>query len=205
MAYRELSEEGIKNLSFIQVGDRFDVKRYTFEIGERVEDDTHLLINLTTTGKGKCHLNEVLDRVKLGVYTKFRRVYVRDLNPDDLIFSITHSRYFTVLSTRLSNCNEVMVKLKDSHSRKDIEWTEKYILEQINKDKFKLISNTTNNNEKTSVINTDLNREGEPRAITSSTTRLITSSSRLVGNAKASAIKTTRTCSFKISQNSISY
>lgn len=202
--YRELSASGIQYLSFVQTSDRFDKDGYTFEVGERIEDDTYHLTNLSTGNKGKCFLNQVIERTKRGVYDSFKRVLVKHINANDILFDIYRDKHYTVLSFELSDYKEAMVIVKDHGNNKQIKWTKNYVLDQIHRDKFRLISNITNNNEKTTVTNTDIIREGGSRAITSSTTRLITISSRLVGNAKAGTIKTTRTCSFKISKNSIS-
>lgn len=201
--YRELSNIGMQNLLFVQTGDRFTKDGYTYEVGERIEDDTYHLTNLSTRNKGKCFLNQIIDRTKRGNYDGFRRVVVKDISANDIIYDIYRDKHYTVISFMLALSEETMLILKDD-SNKKVRWMKSIVLEEINKDKLRLIKNTTNNNEKISVTNTDIDREGEARAITSSTTRLITISSRLVGNAKAGAIKTTRTCSFKISKNSIS-
>lgn len=201
--YRELSTNSLQNLSFIQTGDRFTRDGHTYEVGERIEDDTYHLTSLSTGNTGKCFLNQVIDRAKRGDYDSFKRVVVKEIYDNDILFDIYRGKYYTVLSFELSDYKEVMAIIKDHDNYKQIKWTKNYVLDQIHRDKFRLISNITNNNEKTTVTNTDIIREGGARIISSSTTRLITISSRLVGNAKAGTIKTTRTCSFKISKNSI--
>lgn len=201
--YRELSASGIASLSFVQPSDRFTKDGRTYEVGERIEDDTYVLTELSTGKKDRCFLNQVLAKTKTGVYNNFRRI-VKDVNPNDIIYDIYRDRYYTILSFAVSNYNEDLITVKDHNGNKQITWRKYYILERLNKDRFRLISNTTNNNEKITVTNTDVNRERNTTAISSSTTRQIAGTSRLVGNGKTSAIKETRVGGFKISQNAIS-